>query len=71
MIDGETGIISGEETPAAVADGVAALLKTPEKYQPFREKGCERTKAFHWDNVLPGACAWLEEMAAQKRACQP
>jgi hypothetical protein len=43
------------------------LLKSPEKYQPFRVNGCERTKAFHWDNVLPQACAWLEKMAAGNR----
>jgi glycosyltransferase involved in cell wall biosynthesis len=67
VIHDRTGIVTEAETPASVADGVAALLKSPEKYQPFRVNGCERTKAFHWDNVLPQACAWLEKMAAGKR----
>jgi glycosyltransferase involved in cell wall biosynthesis len=67
VIHDQTGIIAKDETPASVADGVAALLRSPEKYQPFRVNGCERTKAFHWENVLPHACAWLEKMASSDR----
>jgi glycosyltransferase involved in cell wall biosynthesis len=67
VIHDETGIVTREENPASIADGIAGLLKAPQKYQPFRVKGCERTKMFHWDNVLPEACAWLERMAAVKR----
>jgi glycosyltransferase involved in cell wall biosynthesis len=68
VVHDQTGIITKEETPASVADGVAALLKTPEKYQPYRMNGCERTKAFHWENVLPQACAWLEKMASGRNS---
>jgi hypothetical protein len=50
-----------------VADGIAALLKTPEKYEPFRVKGRDRTRLFHWEKILPGACEWLESQAAKKR----
>ena len=68
VVHDQTGIITKEETPASVADGVAALLKIPEKYQPYRVNGCERTKAFHWENVLPQACAWLEKMASGRNS---
>jgi len=63
VIHDETGIVAREETPASIADGIIELLKTPEKYQPFRVKACERTKSFHWDRILPGACDWLEKQA--------
>src|SRR5256714_9557210 len=67
VIHDETGLVTREETPASVADAVVSLLKTPEKYQPFRIKGRDRTRQFHWDNVLPGACEWLEKQASRPR----
>jgi glycosyltransferase involved in cell wall biosynthesis len=67
VIHDQTGIVTREETPASVAEGIAELLKTPEKYNPFRTNACERTKSFHWDKILPGACDWLEKQAAKPR----
>ncbi len=59
----ETGIISREETPASLADGLAAILQTPEKYARYRVAAWERAKTLHWDKVLPLASEWLEAQA--------
>jgi glycosyltransferase involved in cell wall biosynthesis len=59
----ETGLVSREETALSVADAVQWLLKHPERYQVYREKARDRAASFHWDRVLPPACAWLEEQA--------
>lgn len=65
-IDGQTGIVTRQETPASVAEGIMALLKTPEKYQRFREQACARTREFQWSQILPPACDWLEKQAGRK-----
>jgi len=65
-LDDQTGIVTREESPASVSDGIVGLLKTPDKYQRFRVAACERTKEFHWDIILPRACDWLEKQASAK-----
>jgi glycosyltransferase involved in cell wall biosynthesis len=65
-LHGETGLVVPTETPEALAQGVIDLLSAPEQYQFFRHKAWERAKTFHWNHVLPPACAWLEQQAAQK-----
>ncbi len=62
-VDGQTGIVTREETPEAVADAVAGLVKTPERYEILRKNAWERAMTFQWDVVLPKACDWLEEQA--------
>ena len=63
----QTGIVTRAETPESVADGLQALLQTPEKYERYRANACERTKEFHWNQILPPACDWLEKQAAQPK----
>jgi glycosyltransferase involved in cell wall biosynthesis len=62
-LDGQTGIVSREETPESLADGIQALLNKPDQYQSFRVNARERAKTFHWSRVLPPACDWLEQQA--------
>ena len=59
----ETGLISERETPESLADALAKLLKSPEKYQSYRIKAWERAKTLHWSRVLPLASEWLEQQA--------
>jgi glycosyltransferase involved in cell wall biosynthesis len=63
-IHDETGIVTREEKPESIADGLVALLQTPDRYQHYRVKACERTRSFHWSHILPPACDWLEQQAA-------
>jgi glycosyltransferase involved in cell wall biosynthesis len=63
-----TGIIASAETPESLAGALAAVLKSPEKYQRYREEAWERAKSLHWDNVLPEASEWLEEQARGRKA---
>ena len=64
-LHGQTGIVTRDETPESLAEGMAGLMETPENYERFRVNACERTRAFHWDCILPPACDWLEERAAR------
>ncbi len=57
----QTGIISREETPESLAEALAGVLASPEKYDTYRVNAWERAKTLHWDKVLPLACAWLEK----------
>jgi glycosyltransferase involved in cell wall biosynthesis len=66
-LHGQTGIVTREETPESLAEGMAGLLETPDKYERFRVNACERTKAFQWDHILPPACDWLEKRAAKPK----
>jgi glycosyltransferase involved in cell wall biosynthesis len=66
-IHGETGIVTREETPDSVAADLLALLQTPDQYQHYRVKACERARSFHWSQILPKACDWLEQQAARPR----
>lgn len=58
-----TGLVAEAETPESLAISLVNSLKSPEKYQQYRRIAWERAKSFHWDVVLPKACAWLEEQA--------
>ncbi len=59
----QTGIVAQNETPEALATGLLDLMKKPERYQFYRRQAWERAQTFHWDNILPQACAWLESQA--------
>lgn len=59
----QTGLVTANETPEALAASVKSLLASPDKYQLFRRNAWERAKTFHWDKVLPQAAAWLEQKA--------
>jgi glycosyltransferase involved in cell wall biosynthesis len=66
-VDGETGIVTREETPESLAEAIASFLKTPEKYECLRRQAWNRSKTFLWDRVLPPACDWLELQARRNR----
>ena len=59
----QTGLVAASESPEALADTLIKILRTPAPYESYRLKAWERAKTFHWDNILPGACDWLEQMA--------
>ena len=59
----QTGLVATAETPEALAWALAAIVQHPEKYQRYRTQAWERAQAFHWSQVLPRACDWLEEQA--------
>lgn len=62
---GETGIVSHEETPEALANEILYAIDHPEEYALWREKAWKRADTFHWSRVLPRACDWLETMATR------
>ena len=64
-VDGETGMVTREETPGAVVDCAVEILKAPERYDRLRVNGWERSKGFVWRRVLPPACDWLERQAGK------
>lgn len=67
-VDGETGAVTREETPSAVADSLmAALKKGSEDYQRLRLNAWNRSKTFQWKQVLPPTCQWLERQAAKRK----
>ena len=70
-LHGQTGIVTSDETPAAVADSVLALLNTPAEYDRLRVNAWERSKTFAWQKVLPPACEWLEEQARRRSSSSP
>jgi len=63
----ETGIVAREETPESLAESLVTILKTPGKYDRLRANAWNRSKTFHWNQILPTACDWLEEQAAKSR----
>jgi glycosyltransferase involved in cell wall biosynthesis len=66
-----TGIITPEESPESMAACLEDVLKTPAKYDAYRLRAWERSKAFAWDKVLPPACEWLEMQARSGAKSQP
>jgi glycosyltransferase involved in cell wall biosynthesis len=64
-VDGQTGIITRDETPESLADAIASALKSPEQYDRLRQQAWNRSKTFLWDQVLPPACDWLEQQASR------
>jgi hypothetical protein len=67
-LHGQTGIVTREETPEAVAEGVMAVVSKPAEYDRFRRNAWERSKSFVWQKVLPPACDWLEQQARRRPA---
>jgi glycosyltransferase involved in cell wall biosynthesis len=63
-VDNETGLVTRNETPEAVAEAVLAILRAPEKYDALRMKAWQRSRKLVWPEVLPPACDWLEAQAA-------
>jgi glycosyltransferase involved in cell wall biosynthesis len=59
----QTGVVANEQTPESLSDAIAAACKQPDRYQFYRKDAWERAKTFHWDQVLPRACDWLEARA--------
>ena len=66
-LDEQTGLVSKEQSPASLAERVESTLKRETDYQTWRIAAWDRAKEYHWDNVLPKACDWLEEMAKRPR----
>jgi glycosyltransferase involved in cell wall biosynthesis len=64
-VHNETGLVTRDETPEAVAETVLNILRTPEKYKQLRVNAWNRSKTFAWDKVIPPVCDWLEEQAAK------
>lgn len=62
-IHGHTGLVVDRESPEALAQGVLSLLERPPAYEAMRQAAWARAKSLQWENVLPPACAWLEEQA--------
>jgi glycosyltransferase involved in cell wall biosynthesis len=59
----ETGLVAANESPEALAATLRDILKNTERYQFYRQRAWERSKEFHWDQVLPKASDWLEARA--------
>lgn len=59
----ETGLVAAAESPEILATALRDCLKTPERYQYYRRQAWERSKGFHWEQVLPKASEWLEAKA--------
>ncbi len=62
----ETGLVTSEETPAAVAAAVLDILTKPGKYDELRVNAWNRSKTFAWNKVVEPVCDWLESQAADK-----
>ncbi len=63
----ETGYVTGDETPAAVAEAALNILSAPEKYEQLRVNAWNRSKTFAWDKVVEPVCDWLEQAAVKAR----
>jgi glycosyltransferase involved in cell wall biosynthesis len=61
----QTGLVATAEDPESLSAAILGALNEPEKYQNYRRRAWERARTFHWDQVLPPACAWLEAQAAK------
>jgi len=66
----ETGLVTRNETPEAVADAILLIISSPEKYNLLRVNAWSRSQKLAWPEVLPPACDWLESQAAGKRKPQ-
>ncbi|MBR5690728.1 MAG: glycosyltransferase family 1 protein, partial [Verrucomicrobia bacterium] len=60
-----TGIISNEQTPESLAECILSHLNDQAFYDRIRVAAWERAKTFHWSQVLPLACDWLESQAGR------
>ncbi|MGO8763660.1 MAG: glycosyltransferase family 4 protein [Limisphaerales bacterium] len=68
-LNGETGLVTPEESPESVAEALLKIMKSPEGYARLRVNAWERAKTLQWEKVLPPACDWLESLAAGKSSC--
>ena len=59
----KTGLVSNIETPESLAESLIGALRSPDKYQEYRQQALKRARTFHWSVVLPKACDWLEAQA--------
>lgn len=66
-VAGVTGLIAEEESPAALAVALDAVLKNRPAYEALRQNAWKRSFEFQWDRVLPAACDWLEQQAGRSR----
>jgi len=62
-----TGLVAARETPESLADALEKCAKSPDDYARYRQAAWERAKTFHWSQVLPAACDWLEAQARKPR----
>jgi glycosyltransferase involved in cell wall biosynthesis len=62
----ETGLLTRAETPAAAAETILEIAKSPDKYARLRVNAWHRAKKLQWNEVLGPACDWLESLAAKK-----
>ncbi len=63
----QTGLVAEAETPEALAAAILSALQRPADYERWRIAARDRAQTFHWDNVLPQACDWLEAQARAPR----
>ncbi|HNQ89710.1 MAG TPA: glycosyltransferase family 4 protein [Verrucomicrobiota bacterium] len=59
----QTGRVTDAETPEALGESILACWRVPGDYERYRRAAWERAATFHWSQVLPRACDWLEAMA--------
>lgn len=62
-LDNQTGLVARAETPTALAARILEALESPGLYPALRQAAWSRAATFHWSNVLPPACDWLEGCA--------
>ncbi len=56
----ETGLVTRDETPGAVAEAVLNICRAPEIYDELRINAWNRSMTFAWNKVVPPVCDWLE-----------
>ncbi len=66
-VHNQTGVVTRAETPESVAEAVLDVVQTPGKYERLRVSAWERSKTFEWRQILPAACAWLEQQAGKAK----
>ena len=59
----KTGLVAERETPETLAKVIEWAVQNPGRYQGYRERGRALAASFHWNQVLPSACEWLEKQA--------
>ncbi len=62
-VNGQTGMVSEQETPESLADRLLEIVKVPAEYDRLRHNAWERSKSFVWEQVIPLTCEWLEHQA--------
>jgi hypothetical protein len=56
--------VAGAETPSSMAEAIVSTLNSGGKtYDTYRLNAWERAKSLQWDQILPPACDWLEDLA--------